>query len=740
MDLFDNKISAELIEEERLKGARLSVNFRWAFILLVTILLLIQFSFGYQDIFRHSLILIAIYSISNLVFWQSVRRNYNPRYLGFLGASVDITVICFHLYGMAVISDYTAATAAATIFLIPVILLIYTFRLDRGLMFYLIGISLVGFNLVYFLNYFQSPGIFQANLSLTPISHAFKSIYILFIGLLCVYMQSSLFQFLAKQISVTVKKAELDTEIKIEQQKNRFAQQLIEKEKVLIRKLEEEIRIKDALANQLKENKAQIKSIISNLLGFTYRCMPDDDWTMLFMSDQIENISGYSSASFIDNTEINYKSIIHPDDLAFVIKELSVAMLNNRQFDLEYRIIHKNGNPVWVHESGRGVYDRSGNIQFIDGIITDISIKKQAEIELRETRDLVKTLISNLVGAVSRCLYDESFTTIFYSEKIFDITGYHAADFVDNKNISFADITHREDIEMVTKNINDCVRNNKPYSLEFRIIHKNGHVVWISENGQPIYDEQGDLLYLDGITTEITEKKIAEQALIEAKQQLERLNEKLEKAVEERTEKLTQANTQLLKLQKENLQSQFEVLKQQVNPHFLFNSLNVLTSLIKVDPDLAEVFTERLSIVYRNVLENKDKDLVSLGSEMDFIKAYVFLLDIRFTNKVFVNINVDEKDFDSYVVPLALQLLIENAIKHNTFSKMNPLIIELFVDENKYLNVINNLQSRKTQMMSTGIGLVNISKRYSLLSERQPAFEVTGTHFIARIPLIERAS
>jgi PAS domain S-box-containing protein len=740
MDLFDKKISAELIEEERLKGARLSVNFRWVFIFLVTILLLIQFSFGYRDIFRHSLILIAIYTISNLIFWQSVRRNYNPGYLGFLGATVDITIICFHLYGMSVISDYTAATAAATIFLIPVIFLIYTFRLDRGLMFFLIGISLAGFNLVYFLNYFQAPEIFQANLSLTPISHLFKSIYILFIGLLCVYMQSSLFQFLEKQMSVTVKKAELDAEIKIEQQKNKFARQLIENEKALIRKLEEEIRNKDALADQLKENKAQIKSIISNLLGFTYRCMPDDEWTMLFMSDQIENISGYSSASFTGNNGMNYKSIIHPDDLALVIDELSFAILNNRQFDLEYRIINKNGNHVWVHESGRGVYDKSGNIRFIDGIITDISIKKQAEIELRETRDLVKTLISNLVGAVSRCRNDEFFTTIFYSEKILEITGYHADDFIDNKNINFTDITHPEDIEMVRKNIGDCVKNKKPYSIEFRIIHKNGHVVWISENGRPIYDNEGNLLYLDGITTEITEKKIAERSLIEAKQELERLNEKLEKAVEERTEKLTQANTQLLKLQKENLQSQFEVLKQQVNPHFLFNSLNVLTSLIKVDPDLAEVFTERLSIVYRNVLENKDKDLVSLGSEMDFIKAYVFLLDIRFSNKVFVNINIDEKDYDSYVVPLALQLLIENAIKHNTFSKINPLTIELFVDESKYLNITNNLQSRKTQMMSTGIGLVNISKRYLLLSERQPAFEVTKTHFIARIPLIQRTS
>jgi PAS domain S-box-containing protein len=225
-------------------------------------------------------------------------------------------------------------------------------------MFYLIGISLAGFNLIYFVNYFQAPEIYHANLSLSPISHLFKSTYILFIGLLCIYLQSSLFQFIEKQISETGKKVSLDAEFRIEQQKNRFARQLIEKEKALNRKLEEEIRKKDALANQLKENKAQIKSIISNLLGFTYSCKPDEDWTMLFMSDQIENISGYNSSSFTGKKGMNYKSIIHPDDLEYVIDEMNECYMNNRQFDLEYRIIHKDGNPVWVHEAGRGVYDK----------------------------------------------------------------------------------------------------------------------------------------------------------------------------------------------------------------------------------------------------------------------------------------------------------------------------------------------------------------------------------------------
>lgn len=250
--------------------------------------------------------------------------------------------------------------------------------------------------------------------------------------------------------------------------------------------------------------------------------------------------------------------------------------------------------------------------------------------------------------------------------------------------------------------------------------------------------KNGKVVGTRGIILDISKLKKAELSLSKAKAELERLNERLEKDVEERTKELTEANTKLIQLQKENLQSQFEVLKQQVNPHFLFNSLNVLTSLIKVDPDLAESFTERLSKVYRYVLENKDKDLVTLGTEMDFLKAYIFLLDIRFKNKVFIDIKFNEDITDGLVVPLALQLLIENAIKHNTFSKKSPLYIELFIDENNFLNIINNLQSRETRAISTGVGLVNIRKRYMLLSDKEPVFEISNKKFVAKIPLLNK--
>src|SRR5690606_11371132 len=146
------------------------------------------------------------------------------------------------------------------------------------------------------------------------------------------------------------------------------------------------------------------------------------------------------------------------------------------------------------------------------------------------------------------------------------------------------------------------------------------------------------------IIRNITQRLHIEEELRIAKEKLEALNQNLEISIREKTMKLTEANTQLIRLQKENLQSQFEVLRQQVNPHFLFNSLNVLTSLIKLEPDLAEKFTEHLSKVYRYVLENKDNELVNIRTELDFLEAYVFLLNIRFMNKIEVNVNIYESE------------------------------------------------------------------------------------------------
>jgi LytS/YehU family sensor histidine kinase len=163
----------------------------------------------------------------------------------------------------------------------------------------------------------------------------------------------------------------------------------------------------------------------------------------------------------------------------------------------------------------------------------------------------------------------------------------------------------------------------------------------------------------------------------------------------------------------------------------------VLTSLIKVDPDLAESFTERLSKVYRYVLENKEKDLVSLSTELEFLNAYLFLLEIRFMKKLFIDIKIDKAYYDYLILPIAIQLIIENAIKHNTFSKAQPLRIEIFVDDQQRLNIINNLNVRETKFVSTGVGLENINRRYALVSDQKPEFLKTKEHFIAKLPLLK---
>jgi sensor histidine kinase YesM len=439
-------ITPEQMKEEQLKGARMSVYFRWAFIFLVTTLLLAQLSLGYRQESVHAFILVFVYFISNTMLWYAAIRKYNPLWLGYISALLDVGVICTHLYILTSDHDPLAATSAATMFLIPVIFLLYTFRLEKNLMVFLISIALVGFSIVYFINYTSSPDVYSLSLSTSPTSHLFKIAYILFIGILCIYLQYFLMHFIDKQLKSATEKAALDLQIRIEEEKTIHATALIEQERTL--------------------------------------------------------------------------------------------------------------------------------------------------------------------------------------------------------------------------------------------------------------------------------------------------NKKLEKEVKERTRELTEANTRLIELQKANLQSQFEVLKQQVNPHFLFNSLNVLSSLIKVEPDLAESFTEKLSKVYRYVLENKEKDIIPLSTELDFMNSYVFLLNIRFMGKISVKIDIDEARSDLMILPMTLQLLIENVIKHNTFSKSNPLNISICVDSDNFLVIRNNTQIRETHFQSTGVGLANITNRYRLISDREPVFEKTATEFIARIPLI----
>ena len=189
-------------------------------------------------------------------------------------------------------------------------------------------------------------------------------------------------------------------------------------------------------------------------------------------------------------------------------------------------------------------------------------------------------------------------------------------------------------------------------------------------------------------------------------------------------------------LKRENLAAQLNVLRTQVNPHFLFNNLNTLSSLIPENPQHAVDFVQQLSKVYRHILEVKDEKSISLKDELDVLNAYTFLLKTRFDKNLKVTINIPEEKLQKRIVPLSLQILMENAIKHNIVSSDKPLHIDVFT-ENGSLVVSNNLQMKNQVNESTGIGLDNIRNRYKLLSETPVKVTENETSFTVSIPLID---
>jgi sensor histidine kinase YesM len=189
-------------------------------------------------------------------------------------------------------------------------------------------------------------------------------------------------------------------------------------------------------------------------------------------------------------------------------------------------------------------------------------------------------------------------------------------------------------------------------------------------------------------------------------------------------------------LKRESLQAQLNALKTQVNPHFLFNNLNTLSSVIPENPQQAVDFVQQLSKVYRHILEVRDEKIIPLKEELDVLRAYAFLLKTRFGNNLDIDINVPDEKLQKKVVPLSLQILMENAIKHNIVSSDKPLKIAVYALNGKLI-VSNNLQVKHQVNESTGIGLDNIRNRYKLLGDRQVEVTENESNFTVSIPLIE---
>jgi len=187
-------------------------------------------------------------------------------------------------------------------------------------------------------------------------------------------------------------------------------------------------------------------------------------------------------------------------------------------------------------------------------------------------------------------------------------------------------------------------------------------------------------------------------------------------------------------LEKANLEAQYESLKTQVNPHFLFNSLNTLLSIVQGHAE-AEKYIENLSEFMRYILKNRERNSVTLGEELEVAGQYAYLQKSRFQNKLQITMDVPEKYHLSPIPPLALQMLIENAIKHNEISTEHPLGIRLYVIDNEYLVVENTMRKKLDPEHSTGLGLKNIRDRYQFLLGKDILVKEENGKFIVCLPI-----
>jgi len=192
-------------------------------------------------------------------------------------------------------------------------------------------------------------------------------------------------------------------------------------------------------------------------------------------------------------------------------------------------------------------------------------------------------------------------------------------------------------------------------------------------------------------------------------------------------------------LSKEKLQTQLNGLLQQINPHFLFNSLNALSALITENPNDAQKYLSDLSRVYRYLLRTNENELTTLASELQFIDSYFHLIQTRFGKGVMLTKDIDPQHISLLLPPLTLQLLVENAVKHNTIAKNKPLSIEI-ISSNRFVMVKNNLQKKNLKVESGKVGLSNIAEKYRLINKTEIEISTEGGYFTVKVPLIEPLS
>jgi len=272
------------------------------------------------------------------------------------------------------------------------------------------------------------------------------------------------------------------------------------------------ISVQKVAEEKLKESEKKFRSLVSHMPGAVYRCACDSDWTMSFISQTIEAISGYPASDFIQNSKRSYASIIHPDDTQYVDDTVLEAIKKQEPFALDYRILYKNYEVRWVFEKGQGIFDEKGNLQYLDGAIFDVTEHKRTELALHESEERFKLAMAGTTDG----LWDWNIATgeVYYSPRWLTMLGY-APNELEHKFETWEKLVHPDDKEQAVKSVNDYLNGSIPkYEIEHRLHTKDGRWKWILSRAKTFkQDADGKPLRMTGTHIDITEKKKTEERL-----------------------------------------------------------------------------------------------------------------------------------------------------------------------------------------------------------------------------------
>jgi PAS domain S-box-containing protein len=286
----------------------------------------------------------------------------------------------------------------------------------------------------------------------------------------------------------------------LEQRTRRLEQQAAELEKTLTER-------RQAVAG-LREAETRYRSLVEQLPLVTYIDRLDAWASALFVSPQIEELVGYTAQEWIDDPRF-FEKVLHPEDRDRVLNSYAEKQMSGEATTSQYRMIAKDGRVVWVEDTCTVVTDETGKPLHAQGFLLDITHRKTTEMALSESEERFRGLVANVPGVIFRCSIDADWTMEFLSDEIEELVGYPASDFIANRVRTFTSVVHPDDQESLAREVDEAVKENRPYTTEYRVIHRDGTIRNVVERGQAILSRDGEHR-LDGAIFDVTARRQAE--------------------------------------------------------------------------------------------------------------------------------------------------------------------------------------------------------------------------------------